>query len=231
MKIGFDIISDLNLGLDDEFDWEDKATNLYLIIAGNISNNIHVIHRTLLHLSKFYQGVFYIPGSLEYESMHLFKHRNNELRQVINSIDNVAMLYKHVVIINDIAILGATGWFCTERPDDDNIEKLYRRAQNIDDFEYLKGSIKRLQLHLDVKKVIIVTNSVPGPGLFFGETPANVDEEFALQDAMANDSECKITHWVFGTHKKLVDTKIDSIHYVNNVPSDNSPYWAKRIEV
>lgn len=231
MKIGFDVISDLNLSQDDEFDWEDKATSLYLIIAGNISSNIHVVQRTLHHLSNFYQGIFYIPGSLEYESLHLFKHRTDELRQISDSIHNVALLQKHVVIINDIAILGVNGWYGINRGNEDNLEKIYRHAQNLEDFGYLKASIQRLQLHLDVKKILVVSSSVPGPSLYFGEQPVNTDEDFALQDATANDSECKITHWIFGTHNKLVDTVLDGIHYVNNVPSKNIPYWAKKIEI
>lgn len=231
MKIGFDVISDLNLVQEDEFDWEDKATSLYLIIAGNISRDIHVVQRTLLHLSKFYQGVFYIPGSLEYDSMHLFKHRTNELRQITDSIHNVAMLHKHVVIINDIALLGVNGWYGVDREDDDNFESIFRHAQNIEDVGYLKASIQRLQLHLDVKKVVLVTSSVPGANLYFGQEPENIEEGFPLQEALTTDSESKITHWVYGTHNGQVDTVINNIHYVNNVPNKDIPYWAKRIEV
>lgn len=62
MKIGFDVISDLNLGPDEQFSWEGKATSLYCIIAGNISNDLRTIHQILLHLSHFYQGVFYTAG-------------------------------------------------------------------------------------------------------------------------------------------------------------------------
>ena len=46
MNIGFDVISDLNLDAEDHFTWEGKATSLYLIIAGNISNDMRVIHQS-----------------------------------------------------------------------------------------------------------------------------------------------------------------------------------------
>ena len=39
MILGFDIISDLNLSIDDTFTWEDKPTSLYCIVAGNVSND------------------------------------------------------------------------------------------------------------------------------------------------------------------------------------------------
>jgi predicted phosphohydrolase len=231
MKIGFDIISDLNLDPDDEFEWEDKATSLYLIIAGNISSDIRVIHQTLLHLTKFYQGVFYIPGSLEYESMHFYKHRNDEIRKICKSLKKVALLERHVVVINNVAILGATGWFGNRTDSGDEIEKLYKHAQNIEDVEYLRSSVEKLQLHVDIKNIVLVTHSVPGLDLFFGELPTNIGEEFQLQECLDPDSENKITHWIYGSYNKIVDTNIDSIHYVNNSSNKTSPYWAKRIEV
>lgn len=231
MKIGFDVISDLNLNPDEEFDWEDKATSLYLIIAGNISNDIRVIHQTLLHLSKFYQGIFYIPGSIEYESMHFFKHKTDEIIKVCKSLKKVALLHRHVVIINDVAILGATGWYGNRTDSGDQLEKLYKHAQNIEDVEYLKSSVEKLQLHLDIKKIVLVTHGVPGLDLFFGELPTNIGEEFQLQECLETDTERKITHWLFGSYNKQVDTNIDSIHYINNGLDNVSTYWAKRIEV
>ena len=51
--IGFDLISDLNLSPEDSFNWEGKATSLYCIIAGNISEDLRTIKQTLSHLSKF----------------------------------------------------------------------------------------------------------------------------------------------------------------------------------
>ena len=62
MTIGFDVISDLFLTPEESFNWEGKATSLYCVIAGNISNDVKVITQTLRHLSRFYQGIFYIDG-------------------------------------------------------------------------------------------------------------------------------------------------------------------------
>ena len=125
MKIGFDVISDLNLDAEDEFNWEGKPTSLYLIVAGNISDNLRVVHQTLLHLSRFYQGVFYISGSLEHDSMHSVKHRHEELARLCKTMSNVAYLHKHVVIINGVAILGCNGWYGNKIELDTDLEKLY----------------------------------------------------------------------------------------------------------
>jgi hypothetical protein len=45
MKIGFDLISDLNLSPNDSFNWENKATSLYCIIAGNPARVIKKLNK------------------------------------------------------------------------------------------------------------------------------------------------------------------------------------------
>lgn len=231
MEIGFDIISDLNLDADDEFDWEGKPTSLYLIIAGNISNDLRKVHQTLYHLSKLYQGIFYVSGSLEHESMHFVKNRHKELAKLCKTLNNVAYLHKHVVIINGIALLGCSGWYGTRTEFSDDLEKLHYIAQNVEDGHYLIASINKLTLHLDVTKIIVITNSPPGLDLFFGEQPYNLSEYVALNDALVNDSETKVTHWIYGSYNKNVDTNIDGVTYINNASFKQNPYWPKRLNV
>jgi hypothetical protein len=95
---------------------------------------------------------------------------------------------------------------------------------------YLCSTLEKLQLHVDVKKIVIMSNSVPSKELFFGEGPENLD---SLGPAMGliHDTEGKVSHWVFGSYEKTVDTVISNINYVNNCAIKNQPYWAKRIEV
>lgn len=231
MKIGFDVISDLNLDAEDEFNWEGKPTSLYLIIAGNISDNLRVVHQTLLHLSRLYQGIFYISGSLEHESMHFVKNRHDELNKLCKTIPNIAYLHKHVVIINGIAVVGCNGWYGNKIELASDLENLHLNAQNIEDGQYLTLSLEKLQLHLDVKKIVIVTHSAPGPELFFGEEPSNILEYFTLRHALLNDTEHKVTHWLYGSYHKNVDINLGNINYINNSSYSKDPYWPKRIEI
>jgi hypothetical protein len=230
MKIGFDVISDLNLSPNDSFNWEGKATSLYCIIAGNISSDLRTIRQTLLHLSKFYQGIFYTLGSLEFEGVTDIDIRTEELFKICRSVKNVAVLHHHVVIVDGIAIAGANGWYGNTLPTDEESE-LVIESQRHEDLAYLKGTLERLQKHLDVKKIIMVSNSVPGPDLFFGEQPEATKSQLHLTLLLPLDTEDKITHWVFGTYKKVVDTTINGINYINNSYYKKNPYWAKRIEV
>lgn len=230
MEIGFDLISDLYLSPDDSFNWEGKATSLYCIIAGNVSHDLRTIVQTLSHLSKFYQGIFYTLGPLEYKNSESKQIRTAQIIQAIEPIRNVAILHHHVVIIDGIAILGANGWEGTA--EDIGTVLINDREENkYEDISYLSKSVEKLQRHLDVKKILLVTNAVPKNKLYFGELPEYADEQISLDYCITNDTEFKITHWLFGSYEKSVDTNIDGIHYINNPYYHQRPYWAKRIAI
>lgn len=230
MDIGFDVISDLYLEPDDNFNWEGKATSLYCVVAGNISSNLRTIVQTVAHLSRLYQGVFYTIGTLEYEGCTDIPQRTEEILQACDRIPNVALLHHHVIIINGIAILGTNGWY--EAPVDRNSSFSEQiEMAKLEDITYLKQSIVKLQKHLDVKKILLVTNSVPGDQFYFGETPDVTLYNIPLNVALRADTESKVSDWVFGTYKKIVDTNIDGINYVSNPSLKQKPYWAKRISI
>lgn len=227
--IGFDIISDLMLNPNDSFNWENKASSLYCILAGNISSNIRTVAQVLMHLSKFYQGVFYVPGELEYEDSDDITERTNELIALCEAIPNICILHQHVAIIDGVAIMGVNGW--TNYQHTDGIENFIRTAARLEDLAYLKLTLQKLQRHLDVKKIIVVTNGVPNIELFFGEEPNVVYDQIPLATTLVSDTEHKVKHWVFGTYNKSVDTIIDGIQYLNNPRTLKSPYWAKRLTI
>ena len=227
--IGFDLISDLNLSPEDSFNWEGKATSLYCIIAGNISEDLRTIKQTLSHLSKFYQGIFYTLGSLEYHNISDIVKRTNEIRKTCHTVRNLAIMHHHVVVIDGIAVIGANGWYGNTTYDEEtaSIIEVHRN----EDILYLKNTIERLQKHLDVKKIVIVSNSVPGIDLYFGEHPDTIDIQLNLNIALIADTEKKVSHWLYGTYKKVVDTNINDINYINNSSFSRNPYWSKRVEI
>ena len=231
MEIGFDIISDLYLSPEESFNWEGKATSLYCIVAGNVSSDLRTVFQTLAHLSKFYQGVFYTIGTLEYDGVTDFTIRTNEILALLKRIPNVAVLYHHVVIIDGVAILGANGWSANSKFQEiDLIDKIKRLR--LEDIAYLNRSVEKLQKHLDVKKIVMVTNGVPKKELYFGEQSDEFDnQQLHLDFCIGSDTEFKISHWAYGTYDKVVDTNINDVNYINNSYFKRKPYWAKRINV
>jgi hypothetical protein len=227
MEIGFDLISDLDLDPEDSFNWENKSTSLYCIIAGNISYDLRTVFQVLSHLSKFYQGIFYVPGLLEYKTAINHEIRTKEILALVKKLPKVAMLYHHVVIIDGIAILGANGW-SADNPNDIDMELVRSR---LDDIGYLEKSVAKLQTHLDVKSILLITACIPKRQLYFGKIPEHVDDHIYPEHCLTADTEMKITHWAFGSVERKIDTVIHGITYVNNPYDKKLPYWAKRINV
>lgn len=228
-EIGFDIISDLNLNPDDSFNWENKATSLYCIVAGNISSNLRTVIQVLMHLSSKYQAVFFVPGKLEYENCESLSVRTNELIAVSDGIPNVSILYNNVIVVDGIALLGTNGWGNIENTLDS--KNIAMTASKYEDFTYLLSCLGKLQKHLDVKKVVAITSAVPKEDLYFGEMPTNVVDQIPLYNMLEADTEKKVTHWVYGTYTKPVDAMIGNINYISNPKTQYGPYYAKRLAI
>lgn len=227
--IGFDIVSDLNLSPDDSFNWEGKATSLYCLVAGNVSSDSRTIVQTLAHLSRFYQGVFYVPGTLEYQNSNDINNRTDELAEILKPVRNVVILHHNVVIIDGVAVIGANGW--NNAGNTNTLRDISYTAARFEDMAYLNKSIEKLQKHLDVKRIIVVSNAVPSSDLYFRETPEIVDSQIPLCASLISDTEHKVRHWVFGSYDKTADTYVDDINYINNPYLHVNPYWAKRITI
>lgn len=227
LEVGFDLISDLNLDPEDSFNWEGKATSLYCLIPGNISYDLRTIYQTLAHLSKLYQGIFYVPGLSEYKTAIDPEIRTKELLVLMKKLPKVAMLHQHVVIVDGIAILGANGWSADNEKDiDHNLI-----TNRLSDIAYLNKSVMKLQTHLDVKQIVLLTACIPRRQLYFGKIPEHVDDHIYPDYCLQSDTEMKITHWVFGGIETDADTVLSGVHYINNPYFKKRPYWAKRINI
>ena len=226
MDIGFDIISDLYLEPDESFNWENKATSLYCLIPGNVSSNPRTLIQTLIHLSKNYLGVFYIPGP--YDVIHKEYHIYCKLiGSSLQHTQNITLLYNNVVVLNGIAIVGVNGWIGDVFEYD--AEEAGQLANN--DLLYLRETLIKLTRHVDVKKIIMLSSTVPNKQMYFGEEPEILNHQLPLQTALTYDSEFKTTNWCFGNSNKKVDTFVEGVHYVSNPYLKQKPYYAKRITI
>lgn len=227
--IGFDIIGELFIKPNDSFNWENKATSLYCIVTGNVSSDMRTLIQVLSHLSKYYQGIFYVPGMLEYETSDNILDRADEIAHICSHVPNVILLHQSVIVIDGIAIMGINGW--SEAGSTGSVPDMVKTAARYEDTKYLGATLEKLQRHLDVKKIIIVTNAVPKEELYFGEEPTIVYDQIPLTCALHVDTEKKVKHWVFGSYTKNVDTTISDIQYLNNPYLGRKPYWPKRLTV
>jgi hypothetical protein len=105
----------------------------------------------------------------------------------------------------------------------------------------LINSIQRLQTHNDVKKIAIVSHTVPGADLIlhdidlYGKPQFNGMGNGLLRLALATDTENKIDTWCFGHYHSDVDRIINGVRYVNNCRGkglhQKAVYYPKRIEI
>jgi hypothetical protein len=227
MNLGFDVISDLHLE-SNNFDWDGKATSLYCMIPGNISNDIEIVKVVLTNLCRFYQGVFFIDGSLENDNVKIRDIRTRELVRMSKDIKNLVYLHDNVVIVDGVALVGANGW--RGYTPQDTTEEIELVCSEYEDISYLGSTVKKLQLHVDVKKIVIITNSVPLDKLYYGNQPKSYSD-ITLSDILESDTEKKVSHWVFGSTDMVIDIMDNDINYINNPKFTRNPYYAKRIEV
>lgn len=229
MIFGFDLISDLNLTPNTEFDWTGKPTSLFCVIPGNISSDMVVLQRTLKHLSGLYHGVFFIDGHLENEDTFSRDYKVKEIQGICASYRNVIYLHNNVVVVDGIALVGINGWQ-DGFTDNAIVDDFHVKCFKYEDINYLEKTLEKLQLHNDVKKIVFISNSVPLEDLFFKENILNSDEFYPGQ-VLGKDTEKKVKVWVYGSDKKIVDTTINGINYISNGKFDKEPYYAKRVGI
>jgi predicted phosphodiesterase len=260
MQFAFDLISDLHIETWGTFDWTAQATSPICIVAGDVCQNQTLLLKTLKHLGTCYQAVFYIDGNDEHRN-HM-EHVDNSyqyLSQQIERIPNVVYLQDNVVVIDGIAIVGTSGWWAFDFDltlDVAESIEWYATRQNfspqviktisqmaIGDALYMGASIKRLQTHPDVKKIIMVTHTVPDPALVAHDidlagTPRmnTVGNKYMMQ-ALAADTEKKIHTWCFGHYHGSVDQVRSGVRFVNNCRGRGDTkysqhvYYPKRIVI
>ena len=260
MTFAFDLISDLHQETWPTFNWKDRATSPFCVVAGDIGDDRQQVIETLRHLGTCYQAVFYIDGNDEHAA-----HREHlgasylDLSQAINSIPNVVYLQDNVVVIDGVAIVGTNGWWgfdfdLTVDPEDS--AEWYREKEHLSpsavkqiikmsntDANYLAQSIRRLQTHNDVKKIVMVTHTVPDPVLISHDPTLvntlkfNTMGNKFMSHVLNIDTEKKIHTWCFGHYHNDVDQIRYGVRYVNNcrgrrdTPWANWAYHPKRITV
>jgi predicted mannosyl-3-phosphoglycerate phosphatase (HAD superfamily) len=228
MEIGIDVIGDLFLSPDDEFNWDGKPTSLYCIVTGNVGNDIGTLYKTLDHLSDHYKGVFYVSGSYEFEDCDDIRKRVDDINYTCQQVKNVASLWHHVVILENAALVGCNGWLQRDKFKN-HIDEITVTELAYEDLAYMRNSVSKLQKHADVKNMIVISNSVPSTELYFGEQPEYNKDQINLDSCLSADTEHKVSTWVYGSYGKAVDYKTNGITYISNPYKRNQPYWPKRI--
>lgn len=252
MSLAFDLISDLHVDTWDQLDWEGQATSPVCVVAGDIGRDRDTVIQTLKHLGKCYQAVFYIDGNDEHtDYLEDLGASYKDLTRKINKLPNIVYLQDNVVVVDGVAILGTNGWFGFDfdlgiDPDqvDQWVQEKYHMSpeatKNIarlsnTDTNYMIASVQRLQKHKDVKKIVMVTHTVPDPALIShdieleGSMRFNTMGNRYMMQAMAADTENKIHTWCFGHYHGAVDQTRSGIRFVNNCRGRKNTRYSQHV--
>jgi hypothetical protein len=241
MQFAFDLISDLHIETwpQQEFDWKDRATSPFCVVAGDIAKDRDVVYNVLKHLGSCYQAVFYIDGNDEHRDYYdNIASSYDNLTTLISQIPNVVYLQDNVVVIDGVAILGTNGWWNFDFDNAlDATEAMSWYYEKVDagpalgnaikkmanaDATYMQASIRRLQTHNDVKKIVVVTHTVPDPALIAhdidldGHLRFNCMGNRYMKMALDQDFKNKVHTWCFGHYHGSIDQSRDNVRWVNN---------------
>lgn len=231
MESGFsvDLISDLNITNTEQFDWTGKPTSLFCVIAGNISHDHDTIRYVLDHLATMYRGIFYIDGALEHYCLENFNSTVEKIGQICQAIPNAVYMHNHVVVLNGIAFVAVNGWYKNSA----NIQNFEDRdicsGLQKEDLAYLTQTIKSLQNHKDISKIIVISNSIPSEYLNFIQDHNHHLIVYEPGFSLIADISSKVTHWLYSGSDIVNDCILNNRRYVNNPRITNQPYWPKRI--
>ena len=260
MQFVFDLISDLHVDQWKKFDWSMQPTSPVCVVAGNVATGHKATIDVLRHLSQCYQAVFYIDGTIEHNAHQTdLLNSYHQFTERIARIPRVVYLQDNVIVLNGVALLATNGWWGFDF--DNNIipldaEDWYCKTHDVAqavvdqikhmaefDTQYMINGIRRLQTHPDVKKIVIITHTVPDPALIdhdislAGTSQFNCLGNRTMMQAMAADTENKICTWCFGNYNGSVDQIRSGIRFINNArgsPDEPWPmynYFPKRIIV
>lgn len=258
MIFAFDLISDLHLESWNEICPSYMATSPICVVAGDVGYDRTILKEFFNNLSNSYQAVFYIDGNDEHRlfSIENLHESHNELESIISGIDKFVYLQDNVVVINGIAIVATNGWwdygFDPTIDFDQNTQWLcdYCKTVGIEmtqdwakkyvsmalqDMQYLCLSVERLQKHPDIKKILIVTHTVPGKNLIehdlslLGTYRFNITGNSMMDQVFEYDYEKKISTWAFGHYHGDIDTVINNVRYVSNPRGRKKGAWGKAV--
>lgn len=252
MSFAFDLISDLHAETWNNFDWTGQATSAYCVVAGDLARDRATVVKTLRHLGQCYQAVFYIDGNDEHRYFYNdLPGSYTDLVRQLRKIPNVVFLQDNVVVVDGVAILGTNGWWTYDLDpsiDTEQTSRWFQEQCQVDaqtakivgrmattDATYMTTSVKRLQTHAEVKKIVCVTHTVPDSRLIAHDIGLSDTLRFNtmgngfMTRALSADTQKKIHTWCFGHYHGSVDQIRQGVRYVNNCRGRGDTEWRQYV--
>ena len=204
------------------FNFTDQNKSKYLIIAGDISDNLNNSLNYINDLTQYYEKVLVVDGNHEhvynYPNLYDSSYLNKRIQELNN--ENLVYLPSNNFIHNKTAFIGACGWWTYYEttntnnydleyfnewiPDFDNkktmkfIDSVKTRAEY--DYLHLKKCIENYENDNNIEKIVVVTHCIPELSLCDHEdivTDTNYSEHL---NKLVNGNYKKLSHWFLDIH-------------------------------
>jgi len=252
--IDFDIISDLFLEETDVFSWENKATSVNCIIAGNISSDRPTLLNALREIAKYYNNVFFIDGMVDHAGFNgNYEESYANLTSEIKLINNVFFMHDNIIMLKDIAIVATNAWttldFLGSASAEDNIVFLEARDDLPGEISsamihmakmdvlYLENSIDACTVMDECNSILMITNAVPLPSLIshdldYSDTVlGDITGNSFLPNFINKSKDKLLANWVFGRYDGYIDQTIQGVRFLNNPARSLDLYYPKVLTV
>jgi len=253
MKIHFDLISDLHVDTwDEQFSWEGKATSPYAVVAGDVSRERADVRPILEEISKHYLMTMFVDGNDEHRwGLDNLGESYETLREDIGTIKDFIFLQDDCLVIDNVAFVGTNGWTCFDFAEDNSyldnkrwMEDTYKismyagqqiEAMAMSDAGFLCRTVKKLQTHPDIKKIVMISHFVPDVRLLKHDIHLDGTHRLGctgnsfLTKCIEEDHEKKIDTWCFGHYHSDIEMNLDGIRYLNNARGRNGTDWCKPV--
>ena len=225
-------------GIIKEYPFEFKISDApYLIVAGDISDNLLCSIEYLNEISKYYEKILFVDGNHEHVNVYPKLYSAKYINSLVESNNKLVYLANSPYIIDKTVFIGACGWWDYNNSDSETIDKNHNYFdewiphftlkdrenfinnvinKSIEEIEYLDNNIKKYMNDVSVKNIVIVTHTLP-KAFFFDDDKDKIELSTEYNTKFENLLKYdKITHWIFGHTHTYWDKKINNIQFYCN---------------
>ena len=269
-KQKIDIVSDLHIdqwsskytskypcGKVSEFPFQlKKSDSDYLVVAGDISDNLDDSIKYLNYLSKYYNKILFVDGNHEHVNRYPKLYDKGYINKLVNN-DKLVYLPKNPYRINNTMFIGCCGWWDYNNESSESIKKCsnyfgnwithFSRKENLEfihnviekskeEFNYLNKLLKRYNNDNEIDDIVIVTHTLPD--VIYSDNNSIVDNYDCQYNTKFQNlfKYNKLSKWIFGHTHKQWEGKINGVNIICNPrgrPEDynRENYVIKQLEI
>jgi hypothetical protein len=212
----------------------------YLIVAGDVSDNIDMTIHYLHTISKHFKKILFVEGNhehvLKYPNLYSYIDIQTKINKICGKDNNIHYLSIKPYIIDKTVFIGYCGWWDYNNMDticvNNNINNYFKNwipLHKLDSELFYnhvvfrsKREAKLLQTYIreyendpTIEKIVIVTHTVPMKELT-SENYGTIGNT-SVFDYIISENHSKIKYWIYGhTHYDLDIQKKNDITFIRN---------------